>query len=308
MRSKKARAPKQTSIVKPVRRVAALLGFLHKAEVDAIFKEQPFETRDGADPLELWRQYNAKIGTLQPLVTIPAEPLPRSLSSLIDEIKTRRTYKKYYEAIADYSFQLVPVDSLLAPQWYSDLDYVDELISQLSKTMSLGDQLNFAMSEGRITEPIIIGNQVLFTSPRRNLSADQIPTVKELEGGEFEISIKAASRPNYIQVAVLNGRLFLTNGVHKVCALYKMGFTRVPCVVRTVHSLEETGIARGSISLFSSHIFEGPRPALVKDFLDPNVAVPINMRSTYQILQVTVSSGATTVPALPTERPSSQQS
>lgn len=38
----------QVRTIRPTRRVAALLGFLLKAEVDAIFQQQPFETLDGA--------------------------------------------------------------------------------------------------------------------------------------------------------------------------------------------------------------------------------------------------------------------
>jgi hypothetical protein len=41
---------KDEKIVRPTRRVAAVVGFLLKAEVDAIFQQQPFETIDGLIP------------------------------------------------------------------------------------------------------------------------------------------------------------------------------------------------------------------------------------------------------------------
>jgi hypothetical protein len=68
--------------VRPTRRVAALLGFLLKAEVDAIFQQQPFETLDGANPLELWRQFDGNRQELRPLVPAAVEPLPKSLGSV----------------------------------------------------------------------------------------------------------------------------------------------------------------------------------------------------------------------------------
>lgn len=290
----------ETRIVRPTRRVAALLGFLHKAEVDAIFKEQPFETVDGSDPLELWRQFNLKRQGLPPLTpTEDIETLPNSLNSAIANIKNRHTYKIYYEAVADYSFMLAPIESLLSPQWMADLDYIDEISSQLSSGMSLEDQLQFAISEGKITEPIINGNQVVFTSQGRDPHADQIPTVRKTEGGEFEIIVRAASRPNYIQVAGVGQRLVLINGVHKVSAMYKMGFTKTPCVFRTAHNLEDAGIDPKRTTLLSEPIFESRRPALIKDFLDPNLAVPLKMRSMFQIMQVTIGIGVANVPALP---------
>jgi len=289
----------QDRTVRPTRRVAALLGFLLKAEVDAIFQQQPFETLDGADPLELWRQFNNNRLQLTPLITHEVETLPDSLDSVIDEIKNRKTYMEHYEAAAEYSFVSASIESLLAPQWFADLDYIDEVKGKLTKDMSPEDLLRFAMSEGKITEPIVTGKQVVFTSPRRDLYADPIPTVREINGGEFEIVVRAASRPNYVQVVRIGESLLLSNGVHKVCALHQMGYTETPCVYRKAHNLAEAGINLQSTSLFRDPIFKSQRPAIVTDFLNPQIGVPLRMRSMYQILQVSVGVGTHSVPALP---------
>ena len=50
-----------------MRRFGVLLGFLLKVEADAIFRQQPYETIDGSDPLELWRQFEGKRVELPPL-------------------------------------------------------------------------------------------------------------------------------------------------------------------------------------------------------------------------------------------------
>jgi hypothetical protein len=192
---------------------------------------------------------------------------------------------------------VAPIESLLSPQWYADLDFVDDIISQLTKKMNLEQQLRFAMSEGKITEPIVTGNQVYFTSPRRDLFAHPIPVVRETGEGEFEIVIRAASRPNYIQVAKIGQRLVLTNGVHKVCALYKIGYKKCICIFRSAHDLTELGLNPLQTTFFRH--FESQRPALVTDFLNPLTAAPVKMRSMYQILQVSVTTGTITVPALP---------
>jgi hypothetical protein len=201
----------------------------------------------------------------------------------VEEIKGRKTYQKHYEAAAEYSFVLVPIESLLAPQWFADLDYIDEIKLRLKPEMSSEELLRFVASEGRITDPIVVGSQVIFTSPRRDLYADPIPSVKESEGGEFEIIVRAASRPNYVQVVEIGQKLFLSNGVHKVCALYQTGFKKIQ-----------------STSLFRPQVFESQRPALTTDFVNPDTAVALKMRSTYQILQVSVGVGTLSVPALPT--------
>ena len=288
----------QTRIVKPTRRFAVLLGFLLKLEADAIFHQQPYETIDGSDPLELWRQFEGRRVDLPPLEAAQLEALPNSLSTPIQAIKGRETYKQYYESVADYSFMAAPIASLITPQWFADLDFVDEIVSASSKNMNIEQQLLFAMSEGKITEPIVTGNQVLFTSSRRDLFAHPVPTVRETGEGEFEIVIRAASRPNYIQVAVVGNRLLLTNGVHKVCALHKMGYTHCVCVIRQVNDLTEAGIDQRQTTLFRDAVFKSGRPALVTDFLNPLTAVPLKMRAMYQVLQVTYNVGTITVPAL----------
>src|SRR5215475_8192770 len=94
----------QTGVIRPVRQVAGLLGFLHKMEVDAIFKQQPFETKDGNDPLVLWQQYSSKVSSLPPYQVREINPLPASLLKEIEDIKARPIYKKHYEPLGDCSF------------------------------------------------------------------------------------------------------------------------------------------------------------------------------------------------------------
>src|SRR5713226_3748750 len=155
------------------------------------------------------------------------------------------------------------------------------------------------MSEGRITEPIVTGNQVWFTSSRRDLYAHPVPLVREIGEGEFEIVVRAASRPNYIQVAAIEDKLLLVNGVHKVCALRKMGYSHCLCVIRQVNDLKETGLEIQQTTLFRDAMFKSVRPALVTDFLNPLTAAPLRVRAMYQALQIAFTVGMITVPALP---------
>lgn len=288
--------------VRPTRRVSALLGFLLKGEAVAIFEQQPFETIDSVEPAELWRQFDERRQQLGPLTMRPVRHLDESLKATTDAVKSRKTYKRYYEAAAEYSFRSAPIESLLSPQWYADLDYVDEIASKLPDTMSHEEQIYFAMSEGKITEPIVTGNQVWFTSPRRDLFASQIPIVRTNEDGDFEIVVQTSSRPNYIQVAQIGDRLVLTNGVHKVCALYSRGYRECICVYRTAGDAGEAGLDPRSTSLFRDSVFKSPRPALVTDFLNPETGAPLRMRSMYQVLQVSVGVATISVPALPESR------
>jgi len=216
----------------------------------------------------------------------------------VEEVRSRPTFKKYYESVADYQFALVPMDCLLSPQWHADADYIAELSSQIPANATLDQQLLFAMAEGSITEPIISGGQVVFTSHRRDLHADPIPVLRQLESGEFEIVVRASSRPNYIQAAEIGNRILLTNGVHKACALFLRGHSHVPCLLRRASRIEECGLGIQT-SMLRPELLNGPRPAQVIDFLNEGVAVPVALRSMYQVLRVAVGVEALDVPAVP---------
>ncbi len=283
-------------ISKPVRRVAALLGVLWKPEVDGHFKQEPFETIGGANHLDLWTEFDSKRAALPAVTTKAPAALPATVSAAIQEVKNRATYKEHYEVLANFEFVSVDIESLLSPQWFADLDYIDEIVAKIPNAMSDEDMLRFSMSEGRITQPIVTGNTVHFTSPRRDLFASPIPLVRPTNDGGFEVVVKTGSRPNFVQATQIKGKLFLNNGVHKVCALRKKGYKECVCLLRSADHLEELGINPRSSRLFS--FLESPRPALVIDFLNPSSAASIYMQPMYQILQVQVQSGHIFAPAL----------
>jgi hypothetical protein len=272
---------------KPTRNTNFLLGFLVKGEVDAIFKQQPLELLDEeADLFSTWRKAWEATRALKPTEPTPLiQLIDERTSPIITEIKARPTFARYYEAVDDYQFVLLPIDSLLTPQSFADMDYIRDLARRIDTTSSLADLLRFAMAEGTVTEPILCGNQVIFNSSRPDLHAEQIPSVRQVGDGEFEIVVRAVSRPNYVQAAAINGRLLLTNGVHKVCALYLTGHRSVPCLLRRVGRIEETGLNVQS-SLFRPELVGGPRPAQVIDFLNPQVATPVRVRSMSHVVRV----------------------
>src|SRR5205823_8180454 len=91
----------------------------------------PFKTVGGEEPLELWRRYDQQRQGLAPALSGQIAELPSDLKTIEDEVRQRRTFQQYYEAVADYQFGIAPIGALLSPQWAVDLDYVDELASHL---------------------------------------------------------------------------------------------------------------------------------------------------------------------------------
>jgi hypothetical protein len=284
---------------KLTRNITAILGFLVKAEVDAIFKQQPFELADSdSDPFGAWRTSCDSMRKLRPTPTdLNIGFLDEKSLPIIREIKSRPTFARYYEAVDDYQFALLPIQGLLTPQWFADLDYINELSSRFDEPASLETLLRFTMSEGQVADPIICGSQVIFNSLRPDLLAEPVPAVERKGPGQFEITVRAGSRPNYVQVAAIGSRFLLTNGVHRVCALHLSGHTHVPCLLRKVGRIEESGIAVQT-SLLRPELLAGPRPAEVADFLNPKVATNLKMRSTEHVLRVAIAVEQIRIPAI----------
>jgi hypothetical protein len=281
------------------RRAVGLLGFLAKAEVDANFRQQVFKTPSGEDPFELWRAAQIRREGLPAVPQSAAVPIQEDLQPLAGEVRRRKTYQRHYESQADYQFCAVPIEALISPQWYADLDYVDELKAKLGTAPSTESVFRFAFVEGHINAPLVTANQVQFTSRGLDLFVDTTPNVQVAEDGSFTVTVLAGSRPNYIQVALLDGRLVLVNGVHKVCALYGLGLKTCFCALRVVTRLEETGLNLQATTLYRDEVFKSRRPALVTDFMNSNIAVPLRMKSMYQVMQISINVGHIRVPALP---------
>jgi hypothetical protein len=270
------------------RRISALLGFLQKYEIDLIFRTNPFVPADSSvTPVDLWRtslEARESLTPLDPAFTMM--PLPASLEADAAEVRSRQTYKNIYEVLADYQFGLAPIEALLALQWEADIEYVDELANRIPAVNDERAIFAFAFGESDINEPIISNNQIVFSTHRRDLAAEATPRVRKAETGIYEVIVRVLSRPNYIQVGVLNNRMILLNGVHKTLALYRAGLTHVPCIWRPMNRLQEAGIAVEQTTLFLPQTFDGPRPALLVDFLNEAVASPVLVRSMDSILRV----------------------
>jgi len=286
--------------VRVTRRFAGLLGGLSKAEVDAIFTQLPFTPADASkSATDLRRSARTELAKQPPVDAgpLPTKPIPVEAQPVGEEVQKRHSFKRWYEAVADYDFGLVPIASLLTPQWQVDLDYVDELAAQAPHPEDWSAALAFAMPEGTIGEPVVSQNQVIFSSHRADLFCAQIPEVRSTGPGVYEIVVTAHSRPNYLQVVRLKNRLILTNGVHKTLAMSKRGYSEIPCVIRTAGAYEELGLTH-MWSFLRPEVVEGARPILVQDFLNDGLAAPLLMRGTDQVLRVSVIIEQLSIPAL----------
>ena len=83
------------------------------------------------------------------------------------------------------------------------------------------------------------------------------------------------------------GRLVLHNGYHRACALLELGVTHAPCVVQTVTSRDELDLVGKPIVVNDpGYFFNGPRPPLLKDFLDPKIRKIFPVKKVSRVIEI----------------------
>jgi hypothetical protein len=276
---------------------ALLLGFLTKGEADAIFAQNPLRLRTGISLSAAHQEARAGLAGLQAYAAGTAAPLPAALATLAQEVRERDLYKKEYEAKADYVFASLEIDSLLAPQMNIDLEYVQELADRLPTDPNDADDFAFSFPTGEIAEPIVKGNTVVFTSHAPNIAVSAVPVLRRTSQG-FAVMFEAKSRPNYVMVARVNGRLILHNGVHKVLALRARGRMRTFAVMHDLQQQSQLGLGQGGLSMFAeANYTQSGRPPLVKDFVGP-AAVSVLTRATVNVYRLMAQTEEVVAPAL----------
>jgi len=274
-----------------------LLGFLTKAEVDALFSQNPVRFDGDGTLAAAHERARLARNALQPHSPGVTAPLPADIRRLAAEIQQTAVYKKEYEAKADYEFVSVPIAALVTPQMNVDWEYVRQLAHRLPARPNGASDFAFAFPTANITEPIIKGNTVVFTSHAPNIAVAPVPIVRRTAQG-FDVVFEAKSRPNFVMVARLAGKLVLHNGVHKVLALRLRGRTQTFAVAYEVQHQAQLGLPQANLSMFaevnySTHV----RPPLVVDFDGPT-AVPVSMRSTMNVYRLVGQTEEIIAPAL----------
>lgn len=301
-----------------IRTIATLPGFLPKRHAWQLFQHE--NILDGPKSYKelgkLWeeakrrsmlepRHLSASAKT-SPKVT-QLTSLPKSVESFAQELMAQPMFERWYADHADYHLWCVPACTLVTPQWYADLGYIEQLASRAPRPGQWKEVLDFVFGEGpAIGEPILAplnanAAAVVFRSPGNNLRAllppIEPPQARRLSEHEFEITARVQTAPNYLQVARIRGKHVLVNGIHHCCALLKSGWDVIPCLVREARSLQDVGFVPGQLGIIPEPEAMA-RPPYICDFLEPTITHTFHQRVLDQVLRVILQADSTLVPRL----------
>lgn len=218
------------------------------------------------------------------------EPLPTELLPRLEEIAADPLLKKTFTALP-FSFAVVEIDKLVAPQRSVNLEYANRLEKSFEQKLTLAHLAEICLSPRREMPPIqhleVAGSTHVFSSPNldvrflgaffKTLSPEDLQFA-EL-GGIPAAAIIAfvgygAAPVNVLQV---NSRLVLNNGFHRVFALRSLGVTKIPVLVQHVRNwqLEFPPVVSG---LPREYLLGSLRPVLMKDFFQEGFSITLRAK------------------------------
>jgi hypothetical protein len=123
-------------------------------------------------------------------------------------------------------------------------------------------------------------NVWIITAPNPNLRITSAINGPSDNGPVFGFSI--AILPSFLQVARHHGRYVLRDGYHRAFGLLARGITRAPAFIRDFG----VGALGTDAGLFTTDVYLGKRPPLLRDFLDDEVAADVDVPAVQKMIVV----------------------
>ncbi len=240
--------------------------------------------------------------------TIKIMPVPTGLQPIVNGYAADPLFQRQLQLPATVAF--VEADKLVAYQRQVNLDYVERIAQRLGPHPSPEAVLRLCVSPQREMEPIQhleLGPAAhSFSSPnsdirflgaflKRELTAEDLGFAEQ--GGvpvAAVIAFVGYGTP-MVNALKVGNRVVLNNGFHRVVALRRLGVEQIPVVLQHVSNPQlELGPELGGLS--SDYLLQHPRPALVKDFLEPGFTVTLNVRERVKLVNLAVQAGQQEVP------------
>lgn len=240
--------------------------------------------------------------------TVDVVDVPETDRGMVAEFICDPLFRRAFQLPSEV--KLVEIDKMVAYQRMVHMGYVGRLADRLGDRPSDEDVLDLCVSPQREMDPIqhlAFGNATHTFSSRnsdirflgaflkRDLSLEDVGFA---EGGGVPaaaiIAFVGYGTP-MVNAFLVGSRVILNNGFHRVVALRRLGVERVPLVLQRVQNPDlELPAELGGIS--RDYLVKHPRPALVKDFLEPGFTLKLRVRERMRVVNLGVQVGQQDVP------------
>jgi hypothetical protein len=286
-------------VIVPERYGKALLPWMARPDVrPAFYASAVTGPRDVDDFVRLWEdQQGHKPDTLVG-GAISAGALPDTLGERVNAVLETEQFRAHYQPFGA-QFATVTLDQMITPQWWVDSGYVDELAANVPAVGDDEGLFDFCFASGQLAAPVLLGtNGVAFASPRRDLGNMTPLRMTSYSPERVTFQFHVTPRPNWVWIATIQGleRFYIMNGVHHLLALHKAGRDKAFCLIRAVGSVDQVGMNFQDPALFNPSELLSARPPVLQDYLDPDLASDVSVRSLDQFMRFAINNEIGVVP------------
>lgn len=264
-----------------------LLGYFSEDEARQFLRDRAAHADSINDLMQAWQRARSHIGELDPLgpgiATMPVSS-PEVVAAITQIMSEPRIKSIFPEGT--WSLELAEISKLIPAS--PDID--------LWHTESSGD-IDLDPSNPVSAIPLCFAHRyappfsVSLDQAQKSVSVSGIHPAFEVVGlqcGQPEpdvlvVSFMVTGPPNLVTALRHQGRLFLSNGYHRVYRLMTAGFSHVPCIVRETPGFAQIA-PKGSF--FGETILTAPRPPLFTDFADPILGVIAPLRAMRRVIRI----------------------
>lgn len=284
------------------------LGFL---SAQASFGE-PVDLRAVA---EAWRAANDVVVRLQREEAGCADDPPLgALDPAVFEVRDRLLADVAFRntmAVIPLDVKMVDLDRLIVPQKHLDLTKALRLADGIPPEPDARALFDLCMPFERMREEVrclrTSNDSFVFASTSHDLRfldvmlLDSASVHGHAAPGVVSnaLGIMVGYSLNCLTAMHIQNRLILINGTHRAAALRMAGIRHAPCVIQKITRPEERMLVGSrEVNRNPGEFLNIPRPAMLKDFLDPRLHTTVRMSNRVRQVKVTFSVEALDAPVV----------
>jgi hypothetical protein len=229
-----------------------------------------------------------------------APPLDPALAPLVDEVMASPRFTRTFDKLP-CGIEMGDLANIVVFQNHVTHTFVEQLQERLRPAPDPASLFRFCLPMSEAPAPFRIreagSKRYVFRSESTDLRFHEAVMLKSEQLGGHDafgavagaLALVVGFSSNFLNAVRDDdrGRLLLHNGYHRACALLSMGIRYAPCVVQTVASRDELDIvAKALVASDPGYFFNGPRPPLLKDFLDPHIRKLIPIKKMEHVIEI----------------------
>jgi len=275
----------------PERIGSALLHWINPVDVRPLYYGASVTTPPNVDAFSALAQ-TARAKAVQAVAIAGAggtQQLPSQLSQREQQVRETERFRTDYEPLGAM-FMSVPIADLIAPQWWVDTGYVEQLLAVVPPVGDEEGLFDFCFAEGKLESPMMLGsNAAVIVSGRKSLGTLSPLRLKSADASKATFEFDARPRPNYLWLNVIPAtqQIAVLNGVHHLLALLAAGRPRAYCLIRG-GPVEQVFNFAADPGIFKAEHFTANRPPLLRDYLDPAISDDVGIRAADQFMRFAV--------------------